>query len=713
MNFIDNSLIKGEGLYYRGILKDIKKHKAPLQPLFEAITNALEAVSLKNDKHSSGVIIIRLFFQENLLSLRDFYKAEIEDNGIGFNDKEFQRFLTYKDDRKGFNNKGSGRLQLIHFFNTCEYVSVFQNVDQYNERRFTLSKKEPFLQENAITFHEQTKAIEQTSTYTKVSLNNLNNELDKSFYNLSCDELKEKILNRYLPYFCSHRENLPQINFEIWVNNKIETECQLEKSDIPEANNSKSFRLNYNKLSTDGKSIIESSNYEDFLIKAFRIGKDKLEKNSLKLTSKGEIVDTSEFKINLNSLSPEDYIGDDRFLFLVSSDFLNERDDDIRGELKILKRENFRKNFDLFSNEEIFLDDIEYSANESINQMYDEIKQKNEEKYIKIEQLKSMFLLNEDVLKDISISLNDTEEKILEKVYTTESKLIAKGDFEIKRQIDDLVNLNPTSPLYEKEFNTAINKLVKEIPIQNRVALTHYVARRKLVLELFEMILKRKLIIQDPKARNNDEKLLHNLIFRQNSDQPDTSELWLINEDFILFRGVSEMQLKDMKIDGTKIFKEILNPDEIKYRESLEEDRYNKRPDVLLFPNEGKCVIIEFKSPEVNLSEHLNQINRYASLINNLSKQEFRFDTFYGYLIGEGLDPDDVRDFDADFKHAINFDYVFRPYKTIAGKFGRSDGSLYTEVIRYSTLCERSKKRNSMFIEKLHNSNDDHDDFPF
>lgn len=88
-------------------------------------------------------------------------------------------------------------------------------------------------------------------------------------------------------------------------------------------------------------------------------------------------------------------------------------------------------------------------------------------------------------------------------------------------------------------------------------------------------------------------------------------------------------------------------------------------------------------------------------MIRNLSKDEFKFDTFYGYLIGEKLEADDVRDFDSDFKHSSHFDYVFRPAKPIVGKFGRSDGSLYMEVIKYSTLLKRAQNRNSIFLNKI------------
>ncbi|MGH9823792.1 MAG: type I restriction endonuclease, partial [Blastocatellia bacterium] len=209
------------------------------------------------------------------------------------------------------------------------------------------------------------------------------------------------------------------------------------------------------------------------------------------------------------------------------------------------------------------------------------------------------------------------------------------------------------------------------------------------------------LAMQGAGNRNDDEKLLHNLIFQQGSDRPDQSDLWLFNEEFVYYSGSSNTQLQSLKFKGENIIETPLSDEKEEYRKSLGEDRLQKRPDILLFPNEGKCIIIEFKNPSENVSDHLHQINKYASLLRNLTKDQFAVDTFFGYLIGQSIDPRDVRSADADFKRSEHFDYMFRPAKTVAGDFGRSDGSIYTEVLKYSTLLKRASTRNKIFLEKL------------
>lgn len=697
--------IKGVDIWYKGILREIKKSKIPLKPIYEAITNSLESIALLTQKSDNGYIKIQLYFKKD--SIGDyitFDKVAIEDSGIGFDKENFDRLKIYRDTRKGYNNKGSGRIQFIHFFRESEYVSVFQDDNDFKQRNFTLSKSERYLNKNAIILYNDTVNVESQTTKTILTLNGLLDKKDQAYYDrLNVDDLKEQLIAHYILYFCTHRNVMPDIRIEQYVDNIIQKEIKLKPDDIPSIDNTKDIILYYSKLSSDGKNIEKTKRKETFNLKAFKIDMDRLKENSIKLTSKEEVRD--DVKIKLDSLTSHDHINEKRYLFLLSGDYIENKERDIRGLIDIPSKEDLKKayrmQFDLFSEEEILLDDIQSETNDTILSMYDEISNSAKKKKQEIEKLKSMFLLNEATVNSLHFTLNDQDEHILKKVYRADAEIIAEKDAEIKKKIESLDNLDTSAPEYNDIFMKAVSELVKSIPLQNRTALTHYVARRKLVLDLFSKILDKKLRVQKSNKQNIDEKLLHNLIFQQSSSDPDESDLWLINEEFIYFMGSSEKRLVDIEFNGQKILKSNLTEDEEKYRLSLNEDRFKKRPDVLLFPNEGKCIIIEFKNPEVNISVYLTQINNYASLIRNLSKDEFEFNTFYGYLIGEKIDVNDVRAYDADFKSAYHFNYLLRPHKTIAGMFGRSDGSLYTEVIKYSTLRDRAEKRNEIFIKKL------------
>lgn len=695
----DNQYIIPDGLYWPEILrKDVSKSGTTLQPIFEAFTNSIEAIRDKQkiDSKHKGEIVIKIFATETTVpDSFSFSSLSIIDNGIGFNDEQFQRFNTFRDNRKNYKNLGSGRIQYVHYFDSTSVKSVFEQGGVFYEREFIISKNQEFIKHNALVKHKSCKKISSSNSETRITFNSL---LEKSgvYDDLTDNILKKKLLERYIHYFCYNQNNLPKIKIEFHNHSKLKSESNITKSDVPKIDKKKVIKLQYSKKVNSGIEKIEKT--EDFQIDAFKIDKSILKENKLNLVSKGEVIEESP--VSLESLASNDNIKGSKFLFLVSSNFIDDRDTHIRGDLNIPTKDTFAK--DLFANEEeIFIEEIQKEVNNSISVMYPEIenaKQKHIEEFTK---LKEMFLLDDATAKEINISINDTETEILKKFYEAEAKKSANLDAKIKESFDGLKELDTTSEGYSEQLEMKIQKLVKEIPLQNKVSLTQYVARRKIVLELFHLINSRKLSAQINEERNKDEKLLHNLIFQQTNSSSEDSDLWLINEDFIYFKGTSERLLKDVELDGIKLLRENLTEEEETFRTALNENRYAKRPDILLFPEEGKCLIIEFKNPDVNVSDHLNQINNYASLIWNFSNPHFKFETFYGYLIGEKVNTNDVRFHDGDFKEAYQFDYLFRANKLIPGLYVKGDASLYTEVIKYSTLYERAKRRNDIFIKKL------------
>ncbi len=696
MDLKDNQFIKAQDLSFVGVLHDIKKSKTALQPVFECFTNALEAIKIKqkSDVDYKGEILIKINATETTVQSTEFSSLSIIDNGIGFNDEEFKRFNTFKLTDKGFKNLGSGRIQYVHYFDNTTIRSIFEKDGKYFEREFAVSKKKIFLNENAIVKHRYSKEIEASNSRTTVSFNGLLE--NRGVYNdLNEQTLKEKLLERYIHYFCYNKKNLPKITIDFYVQSKLKDSSTISEKDIPNIDKSQSLKLQYSKKGDNGIEKIAKT--EDFTIDAFKISKNILRENRLNLVSKGEVIEESD--VTLENLAENDNVKGKKYLFLVSSNYIDERDTNLRGVLNIPSKDSYEK--DLFSNqEEIFIEEIQEEVNKTIDSMYPEIEEVKKQHQDNFAKLKEMFLLDEETAKDISVSINDSESDILKKFYEAEAKKEASLDAEIKESIDNLDNLDTRSPNYKDELEKEIERLVKVIPLQNKKSLTQYVARRKLILDLFDKILERKLKVQQS-ASNFDEALIHNLLFQQGDSENRDSDLWIINEDFIYFQGSSEKQLSKLEINGEKVFKEKFTEEEERYLTSLGENRKIKRPDVLLFPEEGKCIIIEFKAPHVNASDHLTQIDTYANLIRNYSIDKFQITTFYGYLLGESIETRDVRGAVSAFEESYQFDYLYRPSIKVVGFDDRKDGSIYTEVIKYSTLLKRAKQRNKIFIDKL------------
>lgn len=709
------NLIKATGVDYKGALDNITKSKEYLQPLFEAFTNSLESIKiLKGNNLTDKNITIKINYLEKLLNneFNEIQSIEVIDDGIGFNKEQFTRFVNLNDNSKGYSNNGTGRVQFLHFFEKTVYESVYNDKDSdtgFSQKIFTISKNYINHGHNAIINIDSENTTEQSNSYTRLRFEKFLNDKDKKHYEkLTLEELKKRIIEHYLDFFCENRTNLPNISIKRYAGDTLKEELNIISEDIPQLDKKETIEVSYSKFSNNGKKIEKiDDKKETFTLKSFLIPQDKLQENIIYLVSKHEVI--KDKKLKLQILQSKDIIDEKRYLFLLSGTYIDQKDGDNRGNIAISTKDDFKKmmknnstgNLDLY--QEVLLDDIEEAANDKIVTMYSSISQKVQERKQEIEDLKDMFLLNDKTMKSITINLQDTEETVLKKVYKADAEIVAQMDIKIREQKERINALDTTSKeKYSEELNKEVLNLVKLIPMQNRMALTHYVARRKIVLDLFQKILDNELNKQSEK-RNIDEKLLHNLIFQQSSDNPDESDLWVINEDFIYFKGTSDKQLKEIKIDGESLLRDEkdLSAQELEYKNSLSEDRYAKKPDVLLFPDEGKCIILEFKNPDVNISSQLQQINNYASLIWNFSKDKFKFNTFYGYFIGEKINTFDVRAHDSSFIESYHFDFLFRPSKPVAGLFGRGDANLYMEVIKYSTLLERAKRRNEIFIQKL------------
>ena len=704
---INLGYLSGIGTSYFGRIQKIQKSTDRLQPIYEAFTNSIEAIKEKYTDLSSGEITVQIKLIKNLFSEKsDDYEFDcivIHDNGIGFNIEQFTRFLNLDDTSKGLGNKGSGRVQYIHCFEKAEFESVYADDSSdtgFKKRIFTLSKNEAFIMQNAIVRHDSDEITTDTNTYTTLKLcNPLDPKEREALKNYSADDIVENIKNRYLALFCENRHALPKVKIQRAINDIIESELFITEKIIPQIDAQKDIEINYLYINAEGK-IEKSTKTEILNLKGFKINKNALAKNSLKLTCKGEIAK----EIKLDCIKGDEIVDENRYLFLLSGTYIDSVDSDTRGQLNIPTNEELRKSHgdpnSLFIDEIITIDEIKDTANDKIQEIYPEIIEHHKKKKNELKALEEMFLLNPETIKAAKIKPSDNEEEILEKIYAADSKLEAKKDIEIKKRIDALNALTPNRGNYQEQLKKEVIELTRSIPLQNRTALTQYIARRKLVLDLFQKVLDKELD-NLKNGKRIDEEIMHNLIFQQSSSNPEDSDLWLINEDFIYFKGTSESKLGSLKLDGENIFKDNLTEEELAYRMKQSGDAEQRRTDILLFPKEGKCIIIELKAPEVNVSEHLNQINRYASLINNLSKDKYKFDTYYGYLIGESIDIDDIEDNDTDFKSAASLNFIFRPHKRISGKFGKKDGALYTEIIRYSTLLERAKQRNEIFMKKL------------
>ena len=682
--------------------KHVKKHSSYFQPIFEAISNSLEATSGKDD-----VITIRINKAKTLNQEQySFLSIDIIDTGIGFNDDNFGRLRRLYDESKGQNNFGTGRVQYLHFFNNTDIYSVFEEEGLKYKRRIVLSKNFYATQKSVIWSSEKEVVDIDTPIGTMVSFYYPLSDEDKEKYNeLTTTELRDRILIHYLSRFCLNRDNLQQIKLEYYINSICDKDSVqvITGKDIPQPDYTDSVQVNYSKISVDGNTIIKTPNTEEFIINSYSLPCSIQKRNEVKLTSKNETVEVSGIDFSIIKDSPK--INNSYLLFLISSSYLTQQDSDLRGQLAIYSKKDFLKKRNLFSGEEqILTDDIEEKVTSSITTHYKSISKVKESFESQIDELAEMFSLDRRILNEVGYKAGDSDQSILKKVYEYNADISAKHDAGIKSVMDSLKELTPSSKDFKKKLNEKVKKVTELVPQINRTELVRYISKRKVILDLMQKTLDKQLDCQQKNSKGkkiNHESFLHNILFSQHSDDPLDSNLWMINDDFIHYKGISESELRNIKVENELFFREDLTKEELEELTAYNRDKLGNRPDILLFPKEHKCIIIELKSMDADVSKFVSQVSQYAGLIRQYAKDRFEITTFYAYLIGESFTLNEVKRANPFFKKAYYFDYLFCPNYPVDGGENRRDGEMYIEVIKYSTLLERAVFRNKIFTNKI------------
>ena len=692
-----------QDIAYKSLMKrHIKKHTSYLQPIFEAISNALEATSGSKD-----TITIRLKFSKMLMKdILEFNSIEISDTGIGFNEENLKRLRSIYDESKSFNNLGTGRIQYLHFFDKTDIYSTYQENGVLKKRRIVLSANF-WDKENAVIWEGDPIVTSDEQTGTNISFYFPLYEEDKIRYTeLSTSELYDKIFLRYLSRFCLNKKNLQKIKIQRYINDIHDevNDKEITGDKIPSSDYEDSFTLKYQSYDKDKKTFVDHKRTETFNIRSYLLDPKIQKKNDVKLTSKNETVDICGMDFSFMDNSSK--IDKRYMLCLISSDFITNQDSDLRGKLRILSKNEFLKKNDIFEmeKEHIFIDNIQNEVVNKIVAKYPQIKKVKEDLDKNINELIELFALDRSIVEKIGYTLGEDTATFLRRYKDYNAELSSKKEAKIKSVIDSLKHLNPSDGNFREHFKTKVNEVSKLIPHKNRADIVNYISARKSAISILNFILKKQMEIQNLQVvgkRKNNERLIHDLLFKQHTDNTLDSNLWILNEDFIHYKGISECELRNAKINGELFLREDLTEEEVNKLKAYNRDQLGKRTDVLLFPEEHKCIIVELKSTDADVGKYLNQVIDYAGLIRQYAKDKFEITNFYAYLIGESFDFDAIINANPNFIEPPYSDYVYIPDQKINGGKKREKGTMYFEVLKYSTLLQKAALRNSVFFNKL------------
>lgn len=203
---------------------------------------------------------------------------------------------------------------------------------------------------------------------------------------------------------------------------------------------------------------------------------------------------------------------------------------------------------------------------------------------------------------------------------------------------------------------------------------------------------------QSGKARI-DERLIHQIFFPMGQDSTQTQghDIWLLNEEYQYFDDIaSDKPLSTMKLpSNVPLFQPDIDDELNAIFARVNQTHQKKRPDIAILSAEGAAVIVEFKSPQEMMSDHVDDLMEYAQLL--AAKSDGRLNRFYGYLLGSQLNEHRLR----GFQPLVGEEGWFSTADVVEPKTRKKLGELYLELLYYERLVERVDNRLRVYKNRL------------
>lgn len=636
-----------------------------LLPLFEAIVNSIHAIE-EGSATKPGLINIDII--RSAQGMLDFNKAEalpnivdfhITDNGIGFNNENFESFnfahSTYKLKRGG---KGIGRFTWLRAFQKVEIESRYKVDEKWRLRQFNFEATK-----QGIERHSDNSVNGDSERYTIIKLRNLKEDYRK-WCNNNIESIAVKIIEHCFVYFLN--KDCPIIIITDKENKIVVNDLFLSFTN---------GQFNKQKIEINGNL------FDLNIVKIYNSKPDN------KIHYCADNREVSDDKISIDIPELDNYLHDKEekqfsIAVYVEGDFLDANVNDERTNIA------FSRKGTEFPGETTQEDLRKAITNKLLSDFSDEIGELAIERVEKVKQFvtshpryRQLIKYRSEEIKRIPSTLS--EEKMEIELFKIQQSL----DLEVKQEANEVLKFI-TNPEDKDIFLKKHKELFSKIVEVGNSKLSEYVIHRKLVLDLFEKLLNEKA----------PEKAVHNLVFPLQSLSDDIGfedhNLWMIDDKLSYHKYLA----------SDKRFKVIepINSNSI------------ERPDLIVFnrpfafANDNKpyqsIVLIEFKRPmRDDYSDEENpitQINRYAREIiegeakdKNEREFDFRKNTpIYAYIICDLTKKLKAYAKDAGYRSLPNGDGFFA---------FNENYNMYIEIMSFDKILSDSKERNKVLFNKL------------
>ena len=649
-----------------GIVKNIKSKSNIYTPIVEAVVNSIDSIGGK--KNGEIEIVVH---RENTIQFENtkpYIKSiEIIDNGVGFNNKNRESFDTYLSNSKNeTGGKGFGRFMYLKYFNDVIIQSQYKENNNYHFRNFRFGKKDE------IIVDEKTGISTQKYTGSKVLLNDI---IDKAQLEKGLDTIARKLVEKLLVFFVDESFNVPQIVLREYDN----SESHILNNYINDSN--AISKVGEQKVPI--KSGLNHLEY-NFLIKVYKIYYSSLSSKICLTAHNREVTETT-----LQTYIPEfqdeffDIKNDTRRNYIIKAYVLGK----YLNENVSLERESFdfaKEKGDSFY--PLSQCDIEKESAKIVGSFFEEdVKSRFEKKkervrnYINSQAPWHRMYMKEFDMSELPMTLSD------EKIELEFQKFKFKKEQEVRIEVKEIIADE------EKQTDEKLQCVISKITDNGKNDLAHYVCNRKLIVDTFDELRKRR----ESDNKGHLEAVLHNLIFPmgETSDTLDyeSHNLWLLDERLV--------------------FSQYIASDKIISKSE------KKEPDILIFDEEiciyrngenvttSPLTIFELKRPKrTNYPDNENPIMQACRYAEKIRKGK--------YEMPDGLEPIKISEETPVYIYIISdlcekiheFAKGFSLTESADGEgyFGYSSGyRAYVEVMSYRKLITDAKMRNKIFFKKL------------
>lgn len=652
--------------------------KSALFPIFEAIVNSIHAIDERvefDDEYALDDSKITISFVRSSQGTLDGSKSEIigfqiEDNGIGFNTKNYDSFLTLDSEYKIAKGcKGIGRLIWLKAFSTVKVESHFVEDGKSYLRQFTFNVDG--------LFNESLTEVEATSPSTKVTLLNISKDY-LPYISKSTDTIASKIIDHCFWYFL-REGGAPSIVIS-------------DDNDHTNLN----AKFEYSKSAEISCETIKINNI-DFEITHINLKEGSPYSNQALFGAANRLVLAENLEPRIQGLYGDLEKDGTPFSYVcfVSSSFLTDNVAPERLGFNIPEKKE-DGSFEDISLEEI-KEAVVSSVRTHLSQYLTENLQRTEERIVSFVNTQEpryrsilKHLTPEDKAFNPNIKDSQLELRLHKRLTEIDRQLMAEGH-----------SLMHDDNIEEEDFKQRLKDYLAKSADSKASDLASYVAKRKVIIDLLEKSLERH-----DDGKYSREETIHQLIMpmRQTSDSLQTEEhanLWLIDERLAFHAYLaSDKTLRSMPITS---------------------DSSNKEPDLCalnvydnpLLVNDGAArplaaiTVVELKRPMRDDAKEGEKENPIEQALNYLER----------IRQGEAIDPKGrpipapndipgfcyiICDITPSIKQRCKAMGCLQESQDKMGYFGyHPNFKAYIEVISFNKLVQQAKERNRMFFQKL------------